>query len=1421
MADLNYDPSPLFDLLPSFWRDSFEDRDKLSAIYEAYLRLADADYAALFTSDDNKDASSLRATRYMPLQYQEMSDWEILQAKHSHCYFQGEWPTPTRGKYTVYVPNKALGPTNLIFADGNYLPPFLYSIRQDWWIEADQVVRGTVVEFDEARVLRYFTETYGDPNLCYTNSSGTGSANFADLRILGFDPREILTVDADSRTREYTFGSDYDLAAGSVRLEFADVSRRVRIQDRTAGEYILYVPADLANNSRGLLELDDGTFQQINFAPTVQVSLGIRTVAKILLYVDFDMESELTLSGRDVTLGKGSFRSGTEVSVRAAGQTTTLQLPKAAQRITADCGTLTDSAQVLYFGTNLNGFRKEDAAPEVDRYGASIIRDQRIVFDRPLNLGVSFTVTVPKKEEHTHVYDTFTSADHIDPGENWEEYSSTYNGQFPLSASATRDSMIVYANGRLLLDEEFDYDAGQRYLLTIDLVPATVSVYYESPTTDVPHVHKMDKIVRGPGDAPTEYPLKYPALLTVPPLILAGSLGITATLRRDSVTFQTAPEAGTLYTALYTSFGRNYRHHIPYAIEDEWNYKGRLKSAATLQDGIETPSTVLGSDDFELVDENGKLYVYSDTRMPEGWWTDVEFDDRALQNIWGNLLGLKGESTPQFARAVGGVLAAARSSSSPESIENFGSMLMGSATTTQPGNYGGVNEYDNTLTMLPAIPGNSPETLTLLPGANVRVPEQGCVSRNYAVQNLVQYIDLNKETLNWIPVVAEAMSDSFKAAERLDRTTVSARTSVPYSYEFELEILTDYSIDFIKEGIVAGDVLRAKFGTINLDPEFGIPQEDVFAVIKERLGPHTLRVSLPTQLYVQTGYSEEGYSEYGYSIGAETSIAFVASYTVWGRRKGLLDVGNQLDTFDLNAVERIQKIMAPFNFGVKIDWAAMTDTFSVESLGSMLEISKPADTNAIVFTEAFENALADVTGGVFQEAADPAVTMPPNTFAATESFIGLSGVVEDSGAFASLYDPGCPVFGAFVRGVTPSEDEAARNGEYYLVSDRLANGSAFKNLYSEQRGLENMLLKVTAPDYDSPEQVEYEAMSSLGPRPMRGVRLKTSTATTANIPYVEGDSVTVSMWVRLSSENSLPNTNYGIFDWNGFSMFARTDTTAATYQLRANNVSSGSINGSYDVRPNTDMLITYVYRYTGVVNALELYLNGELVATDTATAADPASDQPFILGGGGALPADMVVYSVDMRSAALTPTEIGTYYAEQTMPRIGMGVDLQPLTFPDAVLTLQAHCYNPLPVLADYSGNGNNATLTGADYVIQAGDLLTELAQPGDNHIITQYETTDSAGTQPVPRASVYQPAFDYTNNGYVFGSTGNLRAGSGIVDNTQTTLSREGATYTVPDIAYSRGLDGTWNRFFPNIVIPSSALGYDDSAPYTGFPVV
>lgn len=1413
MADLNYDPSPLFDLLPSFWRDSFEDRDKLSAVYEAYLRLADADYAALFTADDNKDASTLRATRFMPLQYQEMDEWEILQSKHSHCYYDTEWPSADKGKHIIYVPNKALGPTNLIFGDSSYLPPFLYSIHQDWWIDNDQVVRGTVIEFDEARVHRYFTATYGDPNLCYTNSASTGATNFTYLRVVGFDPREILTVDADGSTREYTLGSDYDLAAGSTELEFADVSSRVRIQTTGDGEYKLFVPADLARNARGLVELDDGTFRNINFAPTIELSLGERTVKKVLLYVNFDLETDLSLAGSEVTLGKGSFSAGTEVIVRAAGQTSTTVLPKASQRVSTDCGSLTDSAQVLYFGTNLAGFRKEDAVAEVDQYGAEVIRDQRIVFDRPLNQGVSFTITVPKKEAHTHVYETPDQyiPESVDPNDPNEEYAVQYR----LSASFDIDELLVFdasgyvpraayylepTEGTLAFSEEY-------------IISGSVSIYYETQDADVAHVHKLDKIVRAPGDAPLEYPLKSPALVSVPTLVLGDNVPVSTTVRQDSVTFQTVPDAGKLYTVLYTSFGRSYRHLIPYAIEEEWNYKGRLKSAATLQNGIETPTVVLGPDDFELVDENGKLYVYADTRIRDAWWTDVEFDDRALQNIWGDLLGLKGESTPQFARAVGAILAAARSSSSPDSIENFGSLLLGSATTSQPGYYGGISEYDNTLTMLPAIPGDSAETLALVPGAKMRAPEQGCVPRNFAVQSLVQYVDLNKETLTWIPVVAETLSSTFKAAERLDRTTISARTSVPYSYEFELEILTDYSINFINEGIVAGDVLRAKFGTINLDPEFGSPQEDVFAVIKERLGPHTLRVALPTQLYFQTGYSENGYSEYGYSVGSQVSTAFVSSYTVWGRRRGSLDVGNQLDTFDINAVNRIQKVLSAFNFGVKLDWEAMKDTFSVESVGKMLDVAKPADTNAIMFAEAFENALADVTGGVFQEEADPELQFPPNTFAAMESFIGLSAVIANGGPYAALYDPGCPVFGAFVRAVTPKPDPEAQEGEFYLISDQLPADSAFRDLYSPNRGLENLLVEVQADG-------TYKASGSLEPRPMRGIRIGTESATTVDIPYTEGSSLTVNMWIRLNWENATNATNYDLFSWNGFYAYVRTSNTGNQYQLRGANGQPGFINGNYDISPDQDILITYVYRYNGASNELEIYQNGQQVAQRVETTAEDSFSAPFKLGAHIADSADMTIFSVDARTAAMSPTEIETYYNEQTMPTLGMSALGAPLTFPDALLTVQGHAYNPLPILADYSGNGYDLTFSGSGYSYAAGDLLTTLPQPGDNHIVQQYETTPGGGTQPVPRSSVYSPTFDFTNNGYVFGSTGELRAGSGIVDNTQTTLSRDGATYTVPDVAYSRGLDGTWSKFFPNIVVASSSLGYDDSSPYTGFPV-
>ena len=61
MTDLQYDASALFDIMPSFWR-SYPDRQVLETVYGAYLRLADADYASLFTDDDNKDLFSLQGT---------------------------------------------------------------------------------------------------------------------------------------------------------------------------------------------------------------------------------------------------------------------------------------------------------------------------------------------------------------------------------------------------------------------------------------------------------------------------------------------------------------------------------------------------------------------------------------------------------------------------------------------------------------------------------------------------------------------------------------------------------------------------------------------------------------------------------------------------------------------------------------------------------------------------------------------------------------------------------------------------------------------------------------------------------------------------------------------------------------------------------------------------------------------------------------------------------------------------------------------------------------------------------------------------------------------------------------------------------------------------------------------------------------
>ena len=389
------------------------------------------------------------------------------------------------------------------------------------------------------------------------------------------------------------------------------------------------------------------------------------------------------------------------------------------------------------------------------------------------------------------------------------------------------------------------------------------------------------------------------------------------------------------------------------------------------------------------------------------------------------------------------------------------------------------------------------------------------------------------------------------------------------------------------------------------------------------------------------------------------------------------------------------------------------------------------------------------------------------------------------------------------------------------MSDQLTADSPFKSLYSDVRGLENMLVRVTLPDPDEPTQVEYVAQSSLGPRPMHGMRTRTSTATTTAVDYTEASSLTVNIWAHFNSEALAGNLEYGLFSWNGFSLYAATDGIGSAYTLRATNTQAGFVETSANLNPNQDYLITFVYRYTGAANALEIYVNGDLLAQRAEITAEPSFSAPFVLGGGGNFgPADMTIFALDARTSALTSAEILAYYTEQTMPRIGMGVAGQPLTFDSALITLQLHSYNPLPILADYSGNGNNLTISGTDYSFEPGSLLTDLPQPGDNHIVQRYETTTGGGTQPVPRAAVYDPTFDYTNNGEVFGAGGQLRAGSGIVDNTQTTIQRGGSTYSVPDVAYSRGMDGTWVRFLPNVVVPSSSMGYDDSTPFTGFPV-
>jgi len=961
-----------------------------------------------------------------------------------------------------------------------------------------------------------------------------------------------------------------------------------------------------------------------------------------------------------------------------------------------------------------------------------------------------------------------------------------------------------------------------------------ITLYYES-AEPVAHAHYQQKNQTEQRETSVITTNK-PIIADEPLLVFADNLlQNVASTTKTTLALREPMAAYTTYTTIYSSLGRRYSHPIPAIKEPEWRYAGQLVSAEKLQDGITEPAAVLTAEDFEITHTGAAYTLWTDTKLRNGWWVNAQIDEQHLQQVWGELFNFYGDSTDAYARVIGALIVAARAGSTVRTVEAFGSFLMGSPLTNKAGHFGGV--VDNTLNIVTNT-GSLLEKIPIHEGVPVALGS-GCVERNTNVHAYVKTLRLDPSKHAWLPIVLEEISESYKAAERLDTYSSRPYTSVPFSYNKTTKLLVDYSTDFYEQGVTVGDVLKANFGYIAdifVTPPL-VPMY-AFCAVSAVVDAHTLSVDIPVADAL-LGYGDGGYGTGGYG-GALKSEGFILDYTIWTRTKERLDAGYVLDRLSTDTLNTCARLLNTFGFGVEIAWRQMTDELRLRGLQKMLHVITPAYARAYVFTQAFlDNTTSPLssTAKIAIKQEQPETTFVPNVFAVEESFVGLDSVIDVNGLHQTLFLPkDALTYGPNARSVIYKDEATAKTGQRFIVSP-LVQSPRLSAVYTAQRGLEHQLVVCTGT-------VPYNGYTVANAVPVhnevRGLRLNggflvvddtSSTnalvSTPATLAYTAETPFTIAAWLRVfSTDYSVGDLAY-VFKWGPIELFLRY-AGADQFTVRARTFhTSTSLNGvgrivSGDV---TCVVLTYAQAVEGHF-VTKLYVNKVLVATsnetaDTVITSFTALDYPCYIGTRSDV--DTVdrfsgdLFVVDMRRTALSQSAIAALVDERELPPLGITSNSVPLHYTDAWLTFQFHDFYIAEHVADYSGNAYAATLVG-EFTTCSGDLRTTRAAVGDAFIIDEYEVLDNGAYLPVPRFSVTNNLTAAPGNNTIVLSNGTVLGGAAALDNTLLTYQKHGTMYSIPYIAYRMGSDAAFHRFVPNATVISTALGVDDSDLYTGF---
>lgn len=805
MTDFEYSADAFFDYLPSVWGKFYKDQDQLATVYEGWMRSLDSDYASIAQTDAAKDLSTLPSfTRYPAIQ-QTFGDWTSLEAHHAHRALQFDWPAAVNGVVTVRLQDQVVSTDSVIYIDGYQLPSFLYRIDHNSWYDG-AVVSGTSLTFDMALLDAYAA---GDPLGAAYDPTGTlGAQNLPDpttwVRGTVLVMRELqgFTAASDGSATTYdlapTVSGDLDLYEATITLQSIEADRLADIAVITDGFSV--TSKSLYGFGEGtVLEvyLNDGTVQfhtQSGTEPII-VTSNASTIEKLRLRIDFQVDNQnskasdrlITVTEQDLTLHGQQFYSGARIRVTDPGGTQSFVTDRPTAFLRLNRAVDPSQVSVRFLG--------------VDLMDTTAVDDQ-LQLASAASSGVSIQVVAPIERTHGHAYETTTLA----------IAASAYTLETPVSTDVDFP-LQVFADG-LLMTPVVDYSFTSTVVTFVQEQDAdTVLDFFSTTVAGTQHRHVFGNGSIAPA-ADALFTYEMPEAINASEFALQlyrnGVLYTDYTVINDQFLRFSDPLATTEgFTILVNSAieSKAYEHDVSLRTDGIYGYVGQLHSFTELRDSLKNP-TATYTDVPVAFDSQVATTIQLDDPITDGWFVDVLVDEQVAQKNWGRDINYIRETSDRYSATVAALYTARYEPSTIYSIENYGSIILGSPfTTTEATSLG---RTGTSIRIRPTDTTKAESSLDLLSGLPVSVKDAPeTMPRFWALNHLVTVHDRdNLANVPWLVHFAEEVGLDYQFAKRHDASQASEVTGVATTFDHESGVLTDAAAHFTRDEVRPGDLIQ-------------------------------------------------------------------------------------------------------------------------------------------------------------------------------------------------------------------------------------------------------------------------------------------------------------------------------------------------------------------------------------------------------------------------------------------------------------------------------------------------------------------------------------------------------------------------------------------------------------------------------------